>query len=252
MEYSIQEFSRMAGVTTRTLRWYDKIGLLKPSRVAENGYRYYGPAEVDRLRDILCYRALGVELAQIRACLDDPSFDRSAALKDHLAALKAERGRLDEQIRSVEAVIDAEERNEIMSDKQKFEAFKRQAIKENEEKYGREIRDRYGDAEIDEANAAAMKLTLDQYQEWKALDKEILTRLETAVQAGTAPDSAEGKAIAQLHRRWLTITGMQYDPQKHRGIAQLYVLDERFTAYYDKNVSGCARFLRDAVCHWAE
>ena len=62
MEYSIQELSRLSGVTTRTLRWYDQIGLLKPSRVAESGYRYYGRAEVDRLQDILYYRALGVEL----------------------------------------------------------------------------------------------------------------------------------------------------------------------------------------------
>lgn len=74
MEYSIQALSRLSGVTTRTLRWYDEIGLLKPSRVAESGYRYYGPAEVDRLQDILYYRALGVELARIKRCLDDPSF----------------------------------------------------------------------------------------------------------------------------------------------------------------------------------
>ena len=94
MEYSIQELSRLSGVTTRTLRWYDQIGLLKPSRVAESGYRYYGRAEVDRLQDILYYRALGVELARIKECLDDPSFDRLAALKSHLAALEAERERL--------------------------------------------------------------------------------------------------------------------------------------------------------------
>ena len=91
MEYSIQELSRLSGVTTRTLRWYDQIGLLKPSRVAESGYRYYGGAEVDRLQDILYYRALGVELARIKECLDDPSFDRLAALQSHLAALEAER-----------------------------------------------------------------------------------------------------------------------------------------------------------------
>ena len=75
MEYSIRELSQLSGVTTRTLRWYDQIGLLKPGRVAQNGYRYYGRAQVDRLQDILYYRALGVELARIRECLDDPSFD---------------------------------------------------------------------------------------------------------------------------------------------------------------------------------
>lgn len=72
MEYSIQELSRLPGVTTRPLRWYGQIGLLKPSRVAERSYRYYGKAGVDRLQDILYYRTLGVELARIKACLDDP------------------------------------------------------------------------------------------------------------------------------------------------------------------------------------
>ena len=110
MEYSIQQLSRLSGVTTRALRWYDRIGLLKPSRVADSGYRYYGPAEVDRLQDILYYRALGVELARIREYLDDPSFDRLAALRGHLTALKAERGRLEQLIQSVQDTIGAEER----------------------------------------------------------------------------------------------------------------------------------------------
>ena len=105
MEYSIQELSKLSGVTTRTLRWYDQIGLLKPSRVAESGYRYYGKREVDRLQDILYYRALGVELARIRECLDNPSFDRLAALKGHLTALEAERQKLEGLIHSLKITI---------------------------------------------------------------------------------------------------------------------------------------------------
>ena len=252
MEYSIQELSRLSGVTTRTLRWYDQIGLLKPSRVAESGYRYYGGAEVDRLQDILYYRTLGVELARIRECLDDPSFDRLAALRNHLAALEAKRERLEQLIRSVKDTIRAEERNEIMSDEQKFEAFKQRAVKHNEETYGAEIRAKYGDQEVDEANAAVMNLTQAQYREWTDLGREIQERLEAAARAGPSPESEEGKEITALHRRWLTITGNQYDPARHRGIAELYVMDERFTAYYDKQVPGCARFLRDAVVHWVK
>ncbi len=159
MEYSIQELSRLSGVTTRALRWYDQIGLLKPSRVAESGYRYYG---------------------------------------------------------------------------------------------GAEIRAKYGDQEVDEANAAVMNLTREQYQEWTDLGREIQERLEAAVQAGLSPESEAGKELCALHRRWLTITGNRYDPAKHRGIAELYVMDERFTAYYDKHMPGCARFLRDAVVHWVK
>ena len=252
MEYSIRELSQLSGVTTRTLRWYDQIGLLKPGRVAQNGYRYYGRAQVDRLQDILYYRALGVELARIRECLDDPSFDRLTTLKNHLAALQLRQKKLQGLIRSVEDTIKAEERNERMQDEKKFEAFKKQAVEHNEEKYGAEIRARYGDSQVDEANAVMMNLSQEQYQEWNRLDQEIQNRLQRAVRAGAAAQSEEGKEIAQLHRRWLTLVQKQYDPAKHRAIAELYVMDERFTAYYDKQVTGCARFLRDAVACWID
>ena len=252
MEYSIQELSRLSGVTTRTLRWYDQIGLLKPSRVAESGYRYYGRAEVDRLQDILYYRALGVELARIKECLDDPSFDRLAALRNHLTALEAEQERLEQLIRSVKDTIGAEERNEIMSDEQKFEAFKQRAIAHNEKVYGAETRAKYGDREVDEANAAAMNLTQAQYQEGTELGRVIPEQLEAAGQTGRSARGEVGTERTALHRRWLTITGNRYEPDKHRGIAELYVDDPRFTAYYDKAVPGCARFLRDAVVCWAK
>ena len=235
MEYSIQELARLSGVTTRTLRWYDQIGLLKPGRVAENGYRRYGPAQVDRLQDILYYRALGVELAQIRACLDE-----------------GERARLDGLIRSDTDTIHAEERNEIMRDEQKFEVFKRQAVERNEALYGREVREQYGDAQMDEANAAVMGLTQEQYRTWTGLGEEIRAGLERAVSEKLPPEGEEGRRIAALHRRWLTLTGSRYDPGKHRGLAALYTEDPRFTAYYDRSVPGCAQFLRAAVERWAE
>ena len=226
MEYSIWELSRLSGVTTRALRWYDKIGLLKPGRVAENGYRWYNPAQVDRLQDILYYRTLGVELARIRECLDDPSFDRLAALRSHLSALEQERERLDGLIRSVKKTILTQERKAVMDDQEKFEALKRRAVVWHEETYGREAREKYGDTMVDAAQHAVLDLTPEQYREWSALGEEI-------------------------RRRWLTLTGNAYDPDKHRGLAQLYVQDGRFTAYYDREVPGCARFLCGAVCRWA-
>ena len=139
-----------------------------------------------------------------------------------------------------------------MSDEQKFEAFKQHAVAHNEEAYGAEIRAKYGDKEVDQSNAAVMNLTQEQYREWKDLGQEIQERLEAAVEGNMSPESEEGKELCVLHRRWLTITGNRYDPARHRGIAELYVMDERFTAYYDKQVPGCARFLRDAVIHWAK
>ena len=252
MEYSIQQLSRLSGVTTRALRWYDKIGLLKPSGRTQGGYRCYGPAEVDRLQDILYYRALGVELARIRECLDDPSFDRLAVLRGHLTALEAERDRLQGLIISVKETILTQERKEIMSDEKKFEAFKRQFVEEKERLYGAESRKKYGDAEVDASNARVMGLTLEQYQEYERLGEEILEKLSAAVAAGADPSGEAGEEVAALHRRWLMFMGDQHDAQRQRGIAELYVQDERFTAYYDRKRPGCARFLRDAVAHWVK
>ena len=238
MEYTIQELSHLSGVTTRALRWYDKIGLLKPSGRTEGGYRCYGPEEVDRLQDILYYRALGVELARIRACLDDPSFDRLAVLRSHLAALETERDRVQGLIESVRETILSTERKKIMSDERKFEALKRGVLEE------------YGDAKVDAMLNRFQGVTQEQYQTWDSLGREILEKLSAAVAAGTDPAGEVGKEIADLHRRWLTATGDKYDVQRHRGIVELYVQDERFTAYYDREQPGCAQFLRDAVLHW--
>ena len=247
MEYSVQELAKLSGVTPRTLRWYDRIGLLKPARTAESGYRYYGPDEVDRLQEILFCRELGMELKKIGAYLDRPDYDRTEALRSHLSALRQKKARLEAVIRCVEETIEAKEKGKTMKDKQKFEAFKRQLVEENENRYGREARQKYGDKAVDEANAAVMGRTPEEQREWTELDREILRRLANAVGAGVSPEGEEGRAIAALHRRWLTVSMGSYDAARHRGIAEFYVQDERFTAYYDKAAPGCARFLRDAV-----
>ena len=166
--------------------------------------------------------------------------------------LEGERARLDGLIRSVTDTIHAEERNEIMQDEQKFEVFKRQAVECNEALYGREVREKYGDAQMDEANAAVMGLTQEQYRTWTGLGEEIRAGLERAVSEKLSPEGEEGRRIAALHRRWLTLTGNRYDPGKHWGLAALYTEDPRFTAYYDRSVPGCAWFLRAAVERWAE
>ena len=247
MEYTVKALADLAGVTPRTLRWYDQTGLLKPLRTTEAGYRLYGPKQLDRLQDILFYRELGLDLASIRTILDDPAFDRQAALQSHLTELKDRRARLDELILTVQRTIDNIKGGTKMTDQEKFEAFKRNAVAAMEAAHGAESRQKYGDAEVDRANACVLALTQEEYTAWKALGDEILQALTAAVQAGTAPAGPEGQRIAQLHRRWLSYSWEAYTPQAHAGLAELYVSDPRFTAYYDREVSGCAAFLRDAV-----
>ena len=139
----------------------------------------------------------------------------------------------------------------MMSDQEKFEAFKTQTMARYEAAYGDEARQTYGDEPVQQAKATLLNLSREQCGEWTRLGEDIRRRLEDAVRGGLSPSGEEGREITALHRRWLTLTGTVYDAAKHRGIAQLYVTDERFTAYYDRAVSGCARFLRDAVECWA-
>lgn len=247
MEYTVKALADLSGITARTLRWYDHLGLLKPGRTTGAGYRLYGPAEVDRLQQILFYRELGLRLEAIGAILDDPGFDRQAALESHLRALVERRERLEDLILTVEHTL-REAKGEIcMKDEEKFRAFQKKAVEENEARYGKEVRAKYGDRPADEANEAFLSMDQAGHEAWEALGEEIKSALSAAVQAGEDPAGAEGQRIAALHGKWLCFGGQSYDPRRHRGIAELYMADERFTAYYDGETPGCAAFLRDAV-----
>ena len=189
-------------------------------------------------QDILFYRELGLDLASIRTILDDPAFDRQAALQSHLAELEARRARLDDLILTVQRTINDIKGGTKMTDQEKFEAFKRRTVEANETAFGQEIREKYGDEEMDRANACVLALTQEEYAQWKSLGGEIHTALVTAVKAGADPAGPEGQRIAALHRRWLSYSWESYTPQAHVGLAELYVSDPRFTAYYDREVPG--------------
>ena len=107
MEYTIKQLSDLSGVTPRTLRWYDQLGLLRPGRLTDAGYRIYGPPEVDRLQEILFYRELDFSLEDIRRLLDDPAYDRQTALQSQLAELLARRERLDRLILTITQTIES-------------------------------------------------------------------------------------------------------------------------------------------------
>lgn len=247
MEYTVMKLSKLAGISTRTLRYYDEIGLLSPMKVTASGYRVYGENEVDALQQILYYRELDLSLTDIKAILSAPSFDRLAALNGHLAELNKRRERLNLLIQSVEKTILHEKGKISMSDKEKFEAFKKDLIRENEEKYGAEIRQKYGDKRVEESNAKMMNLTQEQYDAMQKLAAEIISGLEQAVTQKADPCGEAGRRLAKMHKEWLSFTWKEYSKEAHMGLAQMYVEDERFTAYYDSRVKGCAAFLRDAV-----
>ena len=246
MEYTVQKLSRLAGVSPRTLRFYDEIDLLKPARTSSSGYRIYGAAEVDRLQQILFYRELGLDLDRIKAILSSPSFDGPAALREHREQLLERRRRLDLLIANVEKTIAAGEGRVEMKNEEKFEGFKKRLIEDNEKKYGAEVRAKYGDDAVDRSNAKLAGMTQAQFDEATRLAEELTETLDEAFIAGD-PAGELAQRAAELHKRWLTFYWPQYSTEAHAGLARMYVDDERFRAYYDAKRPGTAEFLRDAI-----
>lgn len=252
MEYGIREVAELAGVSARTLRYYDEIGLLKPSHVNEAGYRFYGERELEFLQQILFYRERGFELKQIQKVLYQKDFDLLHALEEHLSELEKQQMHTEALIRTVRQTI-ASKKGEIkMSQQEKFEAFKKEQIQKNEETYGAEIRGKYGDTEVDASNRKMLNMSEKEWEDFQKLEEEIRRKLETGVRTGMLPDSEEAKEIVQLHKAWLCKTWTKYTLEAHKGVAAMYVMDERFQQYYDREVPGCAELLKQAVEYWAE
>lgn len=246
MEYTVIKLSRLAGVSTRTLRYYDEINLLSPCRINSSGYRIYGSYEVNRLQQILFYRELGVSLLDIKEILDSPSFQSIDALKEHHEKLLEKRAQMNSLISNVEKTIAMEEGKLMMNDKEKFEGFKKNLVDENEAKYGKEIREKYGDDTVNESNRKMMNLSREEYDKMEEVGNLILTTLKEAYATGNPAGELAQKAAA-LHKEWLSYTWKEYSKEAHAGLANMYVEDDRFKAYYDKEQPGCAEFLRDAI-----
>jgi DNA-binding transcriptional MerR regulator len=249
MEYTVKALADLAGVSRRTLRYYDKIGLLKPARINSSGYRIYGPAEVDRLQLILFYRALGVRLGEIRQIMEDPDFDAEAALRRHHGQLLEERSRIDRLIRNVEQTMEAKEGGRDMKDKDKFEGFKDEKLQENEAQYGEEIREKYGEDTVRASNEKWMGMSEADYDRMTAVEAELKAVLKEAVDD---PTEEHAREAARLHKEWLMFTWRTYSREAHQGLAEMYVYDERFKKYYDDVAPGAAAFLRDAIVAHAE
>jgi DNA-binding transcriptional MerR regulator len=246
MEYTVLKLAMMAGISTRTLRYYDEIGILKPARTNSSGYRIYGLNEVDQLQQILFYRELGVSLESIRDIVTDPSFGEVRALKEHREKLLEKRQQLDRMLANVDKTIAVKEGRTTMRDEEKFAGFKQKLIEDNEKKYGKEVREKYGDEAFEKSNSKLKNMNQAEYDEITKLGETVLETLQAAVLTGDPADELAQKA-ADLHRQWLSFYWDSYTKEAHAGVAQMYVDDERFKAYYDKYQPGAAEFLRDAV-----
>ena len=246
MEYSINGLSKMAGVSKRTLRYYDEIGLLTPLRLSSNAYRIYGQNEVDLLQQILFYREMGVGLDEIKMIVLSKDFDSLTALEKHRAALLEKQEQLNRLIVAIEKSIATMKGEATMSDQEKFEGFKEKALFDNEQKYGEEIREKFGFNAITASNKKFKNMTQAEFDEMEDLSLALNEELKAAFLEGN-PSSALSQNVCAMHKKWLCYFWGTYSKEAHIGVTQMYVDDPRFTKYYDKIAVGCAQFLRDAV-----
>lgn len=250
--YTVRELAELSGLTVRTLHHYDHLGLVCAGR-GQNNYRRYGAAEVERLQQVLLYRECGMALADIKRVLDDPAFDARQALAGHLRDLQAQQRRLGGLIASVQNTLAGMEGSEPVKDEERFQAFKQDLIDENEQRYGAEARERWGAEALDASNAKVMGMTEDAWQANQELEQQVKDEVLAGMAEG-GPAGAHGRRAADLHRQWLCAFWGEgaYSKEAHAALAEGYVADERFKAYYEAIAPGAAEFLRDAVKAYCE
>lgn len=236
----------MAGISSRTLRYYDKIELLKPFEINNSGYRSYSEFEVDRLQQIMFYKERGLSLKVIASIINVEEFDVNEALKSHYREIQVEIKRLEALLTTVKRTIDDKEGKKKMKDSEKFKGFKKEMIEENELKFGKEIRDKYGSDMIEKSNEKFLNMKEETYNKIEELTIELNNTIKEAFDTGN-PASEKAQEMCRLHKEWLMHYWTEYSIEAHMGLVQMYVDDERFTKYYDEIAIGSAVFLRDAM-----
>jgi MerR family transcriptional regulator, thiopeptide resistance regulator len=248
-ERSIQEVARLAGTTSRTLRHYDDVGLVRPSRVGANGYRYYDADALVRLQRVLLLRGLGLGIPAIAEVLAGQT-DDAHALEGHLRWLHDERERLGRQIASVERTIRSMEGGEQIMAEQMFDGF-------DHTQYEAEVTERWGAEAYRAGDRWWRSLSADERAAWKARVALLQSDWIAAWESGTAPDSDVAQALAQRQYDWLSGTpGTPQTADGHptkayfTGLGDMYVADPRFGRHYG-GAEGAA-FVRDAMRVYAE
>lgn len=253
MEWSIQQVARIAGTTSRTLRHYDDTGLLHPSRVAHNGYRYYDAASLVRLQRILLLRELGLGLAEIARVLARETSEQRA-LETHLDWLRKEQERLARQTASVEMTLSALRGGEQPMAENMFDGFDHTAHKE-------EVTRRWGADAYERSDAWWRNLAADDREAWQRRSSDLVRDWVALAESGAAPESAEAHAVARQHVAWLRsipgtpATGSQGDLKAYVvALGEMYVADPRFGANYATAAGGSAgaEFVRDALRSYAD
>ena len=247
-DWSIQDIARLAGTTSRTLRHYGEVGLLHPSRIGSNGYRYYDAAALAKLQRILLLRDLGPGIPAIAEVLAGHA-DDAQALITHLEWLQQEKNRLDRQIASVEVTIRKMEGGEQLMAEEMFDGFDHTVYKD-------EVEQRWGTETYASSDRWWRSLSATDKAEWMQRQKQLAADWADAAERGVEATSPEAQQLAARQAEWLGgipgTPGHGSAPTKayFMGLGDMYVADERFGANYGGTAG--AQFVRDAMHVYAE
>lgn len=234
---SVHEVARLTGVTARTLHYYDEIGLLKPARVTEAGYRLYDDAALSRLQNILLFRELQFPLKEIRAILDSPDFDPSEAIAQQIRLLELQYRRLGELIAFTRTL----QKKGVTT--MNFDVFDRSEI----EAYEAEVRAKWGNTKAyQEYRQKDIARKEDSY---RRLADELMTLFcELGALKHLTPDADQVQKKICALQQFITDHYYMCTDEILNGLGEMYVCDERFKNRIDQaGGEGTAAFVREAI-----
>ncbi len=243
-QYSVGQVHHLLGVSVRTLHHYDEIGLLQPSGRSAAGYRLYDDSDLSRLQQIVLYRRLQFPLEQIRALLDAEPDDVESHLRRQRSALS---DRLDELHMLIGAVDRALEN--AMNDRPMTTAEMKELFGDSfDEEYQAEAEQRWGDTDAWEQSVSRSRgYTKADWEAIKADQDAVDAALVAALDAGAPTDGEQAMDAAERHRLHIHERFYEVSYDMHRGLADLYLADPRFTAHYDDRREGLAQYVHDAI-----
>lgn len=230
MKYTVKQLARLSGVTSRTLRYYDEIGLLKPACKGEdNQYRYYGETELLTLQHILFFRALGFSLNHIKTMLMSNNFDKLDALSKHKVALKKEIEKMQTLITTVDKTLLHLKREVMMKDIEMFDGFDMDKLIE----YENYLKDKCPDSEaiLDGSWVKAKDLSKTDWDTLHQAAKEINIALVDAILKGLKPEDETFQAIIQKHYDWICVFWVP-NADTYVGLSKMYQDHHEFRAFY--------------------
>lgn len=235
----ISEVAKLTGITVRTLHYYDEIGLLKPSKVTETGYRLYSDADLEVLQQILFFRELDFSLKDIQVILSDPAYDTEAALQKHRELLMLKRSRIDGLISLVDKTLKGEH---DMS----FKQFDKSEMEETKKQYAQEARQRWGSTD---AYAEYEQKTKDYDDpQWKLLNGEGAEILGAfGANRHLDPGCAEAQALVKKWQDYITANFYTCTKVILSCLGEMYIGDDRFTKNIDRHGEGTALFMATAI-----